>query len=62
MKKFLFTLLCASGLLALVPTDSKAVTVVVGESGVGNNHYRHHHAYHRDYYHHAYHHDYDHGN
>ena len=30
MKNFLFILLFASGLLALIPTDSKAVTVVVG--------------------------------
>ena len=50
MKKFLFLLLVASGLLALTPTDSKAVTVIVTGAGHGYYHHRYHHAY----YHHGY--------
>jgi hypothetical protein len=55
MQKFLFILLFASGLLALIPTESKAVTVVVGEPGYGYYHHRYHHVYyHHGYYHHGY--------
>jgi hypothetical protein len=35
MKKFLFTLLFASGLLALIPMESKAITVIVGAPAYG---------------------------
>jgi hypothetical protein len=57
MKKFLFILLFATGLLALIPTDSKAVVVVVGEPAHGS-YYRHYHHvyYHHGYYHHGYYH------
>jgi hypothetical protein len=53
MKKCLFILLFASGLLALIPTDSEAVTVVV--SGSENGYYLHRH-HHEQYYHHGYYH------
>jgi hypothetical protein len=52
MKKFLLILFFASGLLVLIPTDSNAVTVVVG--GYGHGYY--HHRYHRHYYNHIYYH------
>jgi hypothetical protein len=61
MKKFLFIFLFASGLLALIPTDSNAVTVVVGVptygyygNGYYGNGYYHHRYYRHGYYRHGY--------
>lgn len=58
MKQFLFILLFVSGVLVLIPTESKAVTVVVGGYGNGYYHHRHHYHYHHVYYHQGYHHGY----
>jgi hypothetical protein len=56
MKKFLLLALAISGLLALIPSESKAqVTVVVSPGHSSGYYYQRQPYYHRHYYHHYYH-------
>jgi hypothetical protein len=57
MKHYLLLVLAALGLLALVPTESKAqVSISVSPAGSGGYYYQRHPYYHQHYYHHYYHH------
>jgi len=59
MKQFLLLVLSIVGLLALIPSESKAQVIVVAPGHSGGYYHRHyyHHYYHRYYHGHYWHHD-----